>query len=266
MTQTQRQLPLLEGEVVYDADGIVLYHGRCEDVLPRLTDLVDLVAADLPYQTTQQTWDRMIDPKILWHLYRGLIRPRTPVVLFGSGIFAARMTLSNEAAFKYDLIWDKDAVTGFLNAKRMPLRCHENLLVFYEQAPAYEPQMVYTGRSSHSRGSRQDRTINHYGDFRNTEVVDQDGYQHPRSIVKFRRPKLPKGKGHPNQKPVALMEWLIRSFTKPGDLVLDNVAGSATTLVAARNCGRRAIGIEMDDDFVDMAVARLESGSTADRW
>jgi site-specific DNA-methyltransferase (adenine-specific) len=248
---------------VYHEAGIELYHGRCEDILPFLPNPVDAVMADLPYATTRNTWDRPIEPKILWHLYHQLARPTTPVVLFGSGRFSARMIVSNEDEFRYDLVWDKEAVTGHLNAKRQPLRAHEDLLVFYQRQPHYDPQMVYTGRSSHSRGKRVDRTINHYGAFTNTPVADQDGYQYPRSILAFKRPK---GGQHPTQKPVALMEWLIRSYTKPGDLVLDNVCGSATTLAAARNCGRRAIGIEMHDPYIEAAVARLKSGATGDRW
>lgn len=253
-------------EPVYDADGVTLYAGRCENVMPRLTGTVDAVLADLPYQTTTETWDRVIDPKILWHLYGGLAGPRVPIVLFGSGMFAAQMMVSNPALFRYDLVWDKDAITGHLNAKRQPLRCHEKLLVFYRQQPYYDPQMVYTGRSSHSRGSTRERTNRHYGHYENTDVVDQGGFQHPRSILRFPRPKLPKGMGHPTQKPVALMEWLVRSYTPPGALILDNVCGSATTLVAARKHGRRAIGIEMNPAFVEMAINRLTSGSEDDRW
>lgn len=252
---------------VYNADGIELYHGACETILPLLTTPVDAIMADLPYATTRNTWDRMIDPKILWHLYRGLLRPRAPVLLFASGVFVGDMMSSNREAFRYDLIWDKEAVTGHLNSKKQPLRGHENILVFYDDAPFYDPQMVFTGRSSHSRGKRKDRTVNHYGGFSNTEVVEQEGYQYPRSILKCKRPKV-KG-GHPTQKPIKLLEWMIKSYTEPGTLILDNVSGSGSTLVAARNCGRRAIGIELggpNDSYIEMAVTRLESGSEGDKW
>lgn len=250
----------------YTDGAVTLLPGDCIEVMPILREPVDLVVADLPYATTPAEWDREIDSKLLWHCYRGLVGPRTPVILFGSGLFAARMTLSNAAGFRYDLVWNKEAVSGHLNAKRQPLRSHEVLLVFYEQQPYYDPQMVYTGRTSHSRGKTKERTNNHYGHYVNTPVVDQDGYQHPRSILSFKRPKLPKGKGHPNVKPVALLEWIIRSYSKPGDLVLDNTAGSATTLVAARTAGRRAIGIEKHPPFVELATARLASGSEGDQW
>lgn len=248
---------------VFAGDGIELHAGDCLTVMPTITGTAQLVIADLPYQTTQNTWDRMIDPKMLWHGVRGLVGPG-PVVLFGTGLFAARMQLSNEKGWKYDLVWDKQAISGHLNAKRQPLRAHEQLLVFYEKQPTYNPQMVATGRASHSRGGRKDRTVNHYNRFENTDVVDQGGLQYPRSILTFKRPKV-RG-GHPTQKPIALLEWLIRTYSNQGDTILDPVAGSSSTLVAARNCGRRAIGIEADPAWVHKSIARLQSGAEGDQW
>lgn len=250
----------------HDQDGIVAYHGDCFTVMPYLHQPVAMVLADLPFGTTRQDWDRPLDNKLLWHQYHALCGERTPIVLFGTGLFSASVMLSNPDEYAYTLIWDKDAVSGHLNAKRQPLRAHEDMLVFYRGQPTYHPQMVFTGRKSHSRGKTVERTVNHYGAFGNTEVVEQDGYQYPRSIVTFKRPKLPKGMGHPNQKPVDLMRWLIRTFTNPGDLVLDNVMGSGTTLIAARAEGRRAVGIEARDDYAEMAAGRLASSSEGDRW
>lgn len=249
------------GERVYAADGIELWHGNCLDVMPGLPP-VDAIVADLPFATTRNHWDRLIDPKLLWHAYRRLMTDRTPVVLFGSGIFTHRTVMSQPDAWRYNLVWDKQAITGHLNAKRRPLVGHEDLIVFYDRQPTYNPQMVDTGRRSHSRGSKRERTTNHWGGHDNTPVPEDQQGQYPRSILRFPRPK---GR-HPSQKPVALLEWLIRTYTNEGDLVLDNVAGSASTLVAARNCGRRAIGIELHGPYVEMAVERLESGSTGDRW
>lgn len=253
----------------YQDDAVRLFAGDCLAVMPHLTEPVDLVIADLPYGTTPNQWDRPIDPKLLWSAYRSLVKPRGAVILFGSGIFSARTVLANEADFRYTLVWRKMAVSGHLNAKRQPLREHEDLIVFYRQQPTYNPQMVQTGRRSHSRGGRVDRTNRHYGEYVNTPVAEEQEGQYPRSILEFPRPKLPKGKGHPTQKPVDLLRWLIRTYSNPGDLVLDNVAGSGSTLVAARSEGRRAVGVEIDEDdnnYVGMAAARLASGSEEDRW
>lgn len=250
------------GDRVYAADGIELWAGDCLDVMPGLPQ-VDAILADLPYATTRNHWDRFIDPKLLWACYRRLMGPRTPVVLFGSGIFTHRMAVSAEDLWRYNLVWRKGHVTGHLNAKRQPLREHEDLLVYYQRQPTYNPQMVYTGRKAHSRGTTVDRVNNHWGHSTNTPVIDRDGYQYPRSVLEFTRPK---GARHATQKPVELMRWLIRTYTNPGDLILDNVAGSGTTLVAARAEGRRAIGIESHPPHVEMALERLESGSDGDHW
>lgn len=260
-------VPLLQrsrhgASLMFSIDGIDVYDGDCLTIMPGLGP-VDAVLADLPYGTTRNQWDRPLDSKLLWASYDSLRGDRTPVVLFGSGVFTARMIGSNEADYRYSLIWDKQTITGQLNSKKQPLRSHEDLNVFYRKQPVYNPQMVYTGRASHPRGRNRKRTVNHWGLFDNTPTVEQHGWQYPRSILAFKRPKTGR---HPSQKPVELMEWLIRTFTNPGDVVLDNVAGSGTTLVAARNCGRRAIGIELRDDYVEMIVERLTSGSEGDQW
>lgn len=247
----------------YEGNGVTLYLGDCLGVMPFLTEPVDGIFADLPYGTTRNHWDRELPNKILWSQYHALMRPRTPVLLFGTGSFSARVVVENLEEYRYSIIWDKEAVSGHLNAKKQPLRCHEDVNVFYRQQPVYHPQMVHTGRSSHGRGKKLDRTVNHYGDFKNTDVVEQDGYQYPRSIVTFKRPK---GSRHPSQKPIEFMRWLIRTYTNPGDLILDNVCGSGTTLAAAVVEGRRAIGIELEEEFCEMAATRLHSGATGDKW
>jgi site-specific DNA-methyltransferase (adenine-specific)/modification methylase len=256
---------------VYDAGGVRLYAGDCLAVMHQLVEPVDAIIADLPYGTTRNHWDRELPNKLLWSGYHALAGDRTPIVVFGSGAFTARFIVENLAEYRYSMVWAKEDevgvdVSGVLNSRRQPLRNHEDLAVFYRRQPTYHPQMRRTGRKSHSRGQTVARTVNHYNEFVNTPVVEQDGEQYPLSVVKFRRPKLPKGQGHPSQKPVALMRWLIRTFTDPGDLVLDSVAGSGTTLVAARAEGRRAIGIELHEPYVEMAAARLASGSEGDKW
>ncbi|MGH8994899.1 MAG: DNA methyltransferase [Acidimicrobiales bacterium] len=145
------------------------------------------------------------------------------------------------------------AVSGFLNAKKQPLRSYEDIHVFYGAQPTYHPQMVATGRKSHSRGRRVDRTVNHYGAFADTPVADTDE-QYPRSILSLPRPK----EGlHPTQKPVDLCRWLVRTFTDRGQLVLDPTCGSATTLVAAKAEGRRAVRIEATEAYCEVAAKRL---------
>lgn len=255
--QAEPDRPARAGAVApyYQDADVVLYHGRCEDVMGQLvSEGFAMVMADLPYATTRNDWDRPIDPKVLWWHYDRLLIERGPTILFGTGRFAARMIVSNERHFRYDLIWDKQAVSGFLNARKMPLRAHEQLQVFYRAQPWYEPQMVDTGRRSHSRGRRRDRTINHYGHFENTPVPDEQEGQHPRSILSYPRPKQ---SVHPTQKPLGLCEWAVRSYCPPGAAVLDNVCGSGTTLLAAARAGRRAVGIEMREDYCELAASRL---------
>lgn len=246
--------------IYYQDEAVTLHLGRCEDVMPELEEgSCGLAFADLPYATTRNTWDRQIEPKVLWHEYNRILPTRGAAVLFGSGIFSARMVVSNEEAFRYTLVWDKKAITGFLNAKRQPLRAHEDILVFYRAQPYYDPQMIQTGRRSHSRGSRVDRTINHYGSFVNTPVPDEQDGQYPRSILSFAKPKLAH---HPTQKPLDLCEWVIRSYAPPDSVVLDNVCGSGAALLAAVNAGRRAVGIEMEEKYCEMAASRLRARFT----
>jgi site-specific DNA-methyltransferase (adenine-specific) len=256
-------MSLLAPDPIYDADGVRLFHGDCLTLMAYLAEPVDAVIGDLPYGTTQNHWDRELPNKLLWSSYHAICRPRTPIVLFGTGSFSARLIVENLAEYKYSIIWNKLAVSGHLNAKRQPLRCHEDLNVFYRAQPTYHPQMVFTGRASHGRGKNLDRTINHYGEFANTDVVEQDGYQYPQTIVEFKRPKAGK---HPSQKPIELMRWLIRTYTNPGDVVLDNVCGSGTTLAAAVLEGRRAVGIELEEQFCETAIDRLAKGAEGDRW
>lgn len=242
----------------YDSDDVTLYHGDCLDLMPLLDERFDMILADPPYGTTRNDWDRELPNKLLWANYDQLIASaRTPVVMFASGSFGARLIVENLSRYRYTLIWEKNTVSGFLNAKRQPLRSHEDIIVFYAKQPTYNPQMVDTGRRSHSRGTKRERAVNHYNEFTNTEVADQDG-QYPRSVLRYPRPKQGL---HPSQKPLDLCRWLIRTYTNPGDLILDNVAGSATTLLAARLEGRRAIGIEAREDYCITARNRLMEGT-----
>lgn len=194
----------------------------------------------------------------MWECINGISNENTPVILFGSGIFSAKVILSNTRQYRYTLIWDKQRKTGFLNANKMPLRRHEDILVFYDKLPTYNPQMVkcLPHQKNHSRGYGEQATNRCYGDFKNlnSEITD---YKFPASII-----EIPKGNTftlHPTQKPVALLEYLIRTYTNEGETVLDFTAGSGTTGVAAMNTNRKAVLIEREQKYIDITIQRLRA-------
>ena len=248
---------------------VTLHHGDCLDIMPTLPDhLFDAIIADLPYGTTACKWDSVIPFVDLWVQYKRLIKERGAIVLFGSQPFTSALVMSNLEWFKYDLIWQKIRVTGHLDAKRKPLREHEHLLVFCDQQTVYNPQMT-KGKIHHrgpwgKRNYGKSAVYNDFGD--NLENrIDTDEY-YPRSIIKIRAVMQPI---HSTQKPVALLEYLIRTYTNPGDTILDNVMGSGTTMVACVNTGRNGHGIELyplpgqpihkrdNPDYFDIAEARV---------
>ena len=170
----------------------------------------------------------------------------------------ALLMLSNPKWWRYNLVWDKMHSTGFLNANRQPLRCHEEVCVFYRKQPTYNPQKV-PGPKSHSKGKAKDRTDRNYGKYGFVDNSELHGnMKFPTSILRFQRP-APSVAEHPTQKPVALCEWLIRTYTDPGQTVLDNCMGSGTTGVACANTGREFIGMELDPDYFETARRRISS-------
>ena len=225
---------------------------------------VDLVLCDLPYGTTQNEWDSLIDLDRLWAEYERIVKPRGVVVLTGQGLFTARLMLSNPKLFKYKLSWVKSKPTNFLNAKKQPLRQHEDVCVFYRKQPAYEPQM--SPGQPYSKGVRKDQYTGSYGRFQ-PSLVASDGDRYPTDVVYFKTAESEGPVWHPTQKPVALGRYLIRTFTRPGDVVLDNAFGSGSFLVAAAQEGRRFIGIERNEnvarfkdseiDYIEVARARV---------
>ena len=240
-----------------------IHFGDCLDLMPEIPDKsVDFICCDLPYGTTKNKWDIIIPFDRLWPEYNRIIKDNGAIALFGQGIFAAKMMLSNERMYKYDIVWKKgDRVSGFLNAKRSPLRNHELILVFYKKQPTYNPQFT-EGRPLHSMGSRfldpETQKNNNYGKFIKTAEQDKrkgTTQKFPKSVLNFERPHPPI---HPTQKPVALCEWLIRTYTNPGELVLDNTAGVATTGIAAIKTGRRFILIENERKYYEKSLKRLK--------
>ncbi len=223
-----------------------LFEGDCLEILRRFPQhSVDMILCDLPYGTTQNAWDSVIDLPALWREYRRVIKPNGAIVLTSQGIFTAKLMLSNEAWFKYKLVWEKSKPTNFLNAKKQPLRKHEDICVFYGKPPTYNPQMG--AGSAYDKGVRKNQLSGSYGDFQPVHVKS-DGERYPTDVVYFKTAESEGRVWHPTQKPVELARYFIRTFTRPGDLVLDNAFGSGSFLVAAALEGRNFCGIEKNQD------------------
>ena len=216
-----------------------------------------MVFADLPYGTTRNDWDHVIDQDRLWPLLRRACKPNAAMVFTAMQPFASMLVASNVREFRYEVIWAKNKATRFLDAKRRPLLAHENCLVFYREQPTYHPQKTeghepkHAVRNGGANGANYGRTRGHANPGGQTD-------RYPTTILHV--PVVNNRKGgriHPNQKPVELVDWFIRTFTNPGDLVLDPTAGSGTTLVSAYGLGRRAIGMESTYDYFVNAQLRL---------
>lgn len=240
--------------------SVTLMNADCLDAMWLIPDgSVDLILCDLPYGTTQNKWDSVIPFEPLWAHYWRVLKPNGAVVLTAAQPFTSVLVTSQLNDFKYQWVWEKSKVTGVLNAKKQLLRNHEDVLVFYRQQPTYNPQGVEacsiranTGRSSSGKSSGNYGTITPTED--GTYEQTQTGY--PRSVLKI----ASEGKTvHPTQKPVALMEYLIRTYTNDGETVLDNCMGSGTTGVACKNTGRKFIGIERDPEYFRIAQERINA-------
>jgi site-specific DNA-methyltransferase (adenine-specific) len=246
-----------------------LFEGDCLEVLRRFPQhSVDMILCDLPYGTTQNAWDSVIDLPALWREYRRVIKPNGAIVLTSQGIFTAKLMLSNEAWFKYKLVWEKSKPTNFLNAKKQPLRKHEDICVFYAKPPTYNPQMGVG--VAYDKGVRKNQLSGSYGDFQPAHVKS-NGERYPTDVVYFKTAESEGEVWHPTQKPVELGRYLIRTFTQPGDLVLDNAFGSGSFLVAAALEGRHFCGIEKNQDvhlfkensvdYLSVAQKRLQAAA-----
>lgn len=236
---------------------INLYNADCFDILPTLKEnSVDMVLCDLPYGTTQNPWDIILPWEKLWTQYNRVVKDNGAIVLFAQGLFYVDLVSSNKKLFKYDLVWDKVLTSGFLNANRMPLRQHEQIAVFYKDAPTYNPQKV-KGNPNHSKGKPKKGTNNNYGDFEWVDNKDLLGdMKHPTSIISCQKPH-PSVAVHPTQKPIELLENLIKTYTNEGETVLDNCMGSGSTVLAAMNTNRKVIGIELNNEYYKIAEQRV---------
>lgn len=244
---------------------IELFHGDCLEVMRDIPDgSVDMILCDLPYGVLNKgnpnaRWDTIIPFNALWKEYNRIAKVNSAIILFASGMFTADIMQSNRTEWRYNLIWDKNSKTGFLNAKRMPLRQHEDICVFYKRQPTYNPQMAkcQPHMRNHSKGNMLTPSKNScYGRFVEvpTSVSDE---KFPTSIISIPKEHAIGNFFHPTQKPVALCEYLIRTYTNEGETVLDNCAGSFTTAVACDNTNRKWICIEKEEEYCNIGLTRI---------
>ena len=234
---------------------IELWQGDCLELMNNIPDKsVDCIITDLPYGTTQCKWDTIIPFEPLWKQYNRIIKDNGAIVLFGTEPFSSHLRLSNLKNYKYDWIWDKVKGTGFLNAKRQPMRNHELISVFYKKQCTYNPQKTYGHKMKKSYRSK-DLQTDVYGEMKN-DYTYESTERYPRSIQVFST-DTQNSSLHPTQKPVALIEYLIKTYTNDGELVFDSCMGSGTTGVACINTNRRFIGIELDNNYFEIAKNRI---------
>ena len=244
-----------------------IYNEDCLEGMKRIPDgSVDCIICDLPYEVLNKSnpdaqWDRIIPFDALWAQYERIIKINGAIVLFAQGMFTAKLMMSNERLWRYNLIWDKIKISGFLNANRMPLRSHEDILVFYKSLPTYNPQMekCEPHKRNHSKGNLKSPQKNRcYGSFVETPTIISDE-KFPKSIVSIAKEHKVGHFFHPTQKPVALLEYLIKTYTNEGETVLDNCMGSGTTAIAAIRTKRNFIGFELNKEYFDIANKRIKS-------
>lgn len=229
----------------------VIYNMDCLIGMREIPDKsIDMILCDLPYGTTKNQWDKKIDLSLLWNQYERIIKDNGAIVLFSQMPFTAELVASNVKLFRYEWIWEKTECTGFLNAKKMPLKAHESILIFYKNLPTYNPQMT---NGKPYKYKKDNISSSNYGNSTGTGLVENEGKRYPKSILTFK-----KDKGyHPTQKPVALLEYFIKTYTDKGEVVLDNCVGSGSTCVACINTDRKYIAYELDTDIFSIAEKRV---------
>jgi site-specific DNA-methyltransferase (adenine-specific) len=232
-----------------------IYNEDCLEGMKRLPDQsIDLICCDLPFGTTANRWDTIIPLDLLWEQYKRIIKPKCAIVLTAQIPFNITLGASNLPWLRYEWVWCKTMATGFLNAKKMPMKAHENVMVFYKETPLYNP-IMRQGKPYHT--IRQDNSSTNYRKFDRVTETKSDGERYPISTLTFKHDKPPVGKGHPTQKPVALFQYLIETYTNPGMTVLDNCMGSGTTAIACLNSGRNYIGFELDTGYYKASLDRI---------
>jgi site-specific DNA-methyltransferase (adenine-specific) len=239
------------------------YLGDCLDLMKLIPDKsIDMILCDLPYGTTKCSWDSIIDLNLLWLEYERIIKDNGPILLFAQTPFDKVLGCSNLKLLKYEWIWEKTQATGFYNAKKMPMKAHENILVFYKKLPKYYPQKTQGHKpiNSYTKKPEVQNKTEVYGKVKTTVTGGGETDRYPRSIQIFssdkQKTKLD-GTIHPTQKPLDLCEYLIKTYTDEGDVVLDNCSGSGTTGLAAKRLNRNYIMIEKDETYFNIGLRRL---------
>ncbi len=244
----------------YKDEYTKLIQGECLQVMDKMIEknvTVDMIFCDLPYGTTQNKWDSVIPLDQLWERYERIIKPNGCIALFAQTPFDKVLGSSNLKLLKYEWIWRKNKATGFLNAKKMPLKEHENILIFYKNLPTYNPQgLVKKDKPTINKGDRgkkiQGAGGTNYGKATKDSIQEYENY--PKDILEFSVVMKPM---HSTEKPLELCEYFINTYTNEGNLILDNTCGSGTTLVAAKKLRRNCIGIELEEQFCEMTKTRL---------
>ena len=237
--------------------GVNLLQGDCLDLMKDIpSGSIDMILADLPYGTTKNKWDSIIPLGKLWEQYERVIKGNGAIVLFGSQPFTTALNNSNTKLYRYEWIWIKNNSTGFQLANKRPMKKHEIISVFYNKQPTYNPQGLQPYGKVNKRGSMGDN----WDEMSSNQYI-QKYTNYPTQLLEY---SYDKEKLHPTQKPVALFEYLIKTYTNEGETVLDNVMGSGTTGVACLNTNRRFIGMELDETYFNIAKARIESHEIGD--
>ena len=241
-----------------------LYNGDCLEVMDKLIVegvKVDCILTDPPYGTTACKWDTIIPFEEMWSRLNKLIKPNGAILLFGSEPFSSALRMSNIKKYKYDWIWRKDKGTNIFMAKKMPMKNIENISVFYSKLPTYNPQM--REGKPYAKIQRNSRLGEHLGtgNTKASDKINKDGLRYPLLDLYFARDTCKGSSYHPTQKPVALLEYLIKTYTNENELVLDFTMGSGSTGVACMNTNRKFIGIELDENYFNIAKQRIEEAS-----
>lgn len=242
--------------------------GDCFDLMPNIPDKsIDLICADLPYGTTKCKWDSMLPLDKLWEQYIRIIKDNGCILLFGQTPFDKVLGVSNLGMLKYEWIWEKTQATGFYNAKKMPMKSHENILVFYKNPPTYNPQKTegHKPMNTYTKKMEIQNKSEIYGKVKSDVSGGGNTDRYPRSVLIFpsdkQKTKLD-GTIHPTQKPLSLIEYFVKTYTNEGDLVLDNVAGSGTTAVACEKLNRQFIVMEKEEKYYNIIIKRLKQLKT----